>query len=136
MYQKVTLIGRLINDPEISEINGVRLAKLVVVTNRNFQQNGEWKQESQFHSVKIWGDSVKSADTLKKGYLVLVDGELRYSKATGQDNIERYYTDIVGRVKKLSKPSTAPAQTAAQAVPQADPAEAFNAPDMDDDLPF
>ena len=136
MYQKVTLIGRLINDPEISEINGVRLAKLVVVTNRNFQQNGEWKQESQFHSVKIWGARVKSADALKKGYLVLVEGELRYSKATGQDNIERYYTDIVGRVKKLSKPSTAPGQTATQAVPQANPPEAFDAPDMNDEMPF
>lgn len=135
MYQKVTLIGRLTSDPEISEINGVRLAKLVVVTSRNFQQNGEWKQESQFHIVKIWGDSVKSADTLKKGYLVLVEGELRYSKATGQDNIERYYTDIVGRVKKLSKPSTN-TQATTQAVPQADPAEAFNAPDMNDEMPF
>ena len=79
MYNKVILIGRLVNTPELNKTaNDKSVARATLAVNRRYKgQNGE--READFVNVVVWG---KLAETLasyaSKGSLISLDGELRH----------------------------------------------------------
>lgn len=86
----VSLIGRLVRDPELLySSQGTPIAKFSVANNYSFKQGQEYKEEVNFFDVTVFG---KSADNvyqyLKKGSQCCVHGELRQNrwqdKTTGQ----------------------------------------------------
>ena len=98
MINKVTLIGRLGNDPEIRHLEGgVAVARLSVATNDFYRdKDGNPQETTEWHNVVMWRELAERAERqLKKGGLVYVEGKISYRKYTGQDNQERYVTDIV-----------------------------------------
>lgn len=95
MYNKVILIGRLVNTPELNKTaNDKSVARATLAVNRRYKgQNGE--READFVNVVVWG---KLAETLasyaSKGSLISLDGELctrRYEK----DNVTHYVTEVL-----------------------------------------
>jgi single-strand DNA-binding protein len=56
-----------------------------VAVTRNYQSNGEWKSETTWTRVSVWGeDAAKRAAEIKKGDFVIVDGAtLTPDPATG-----------------------------------------------------
>ena len=97
---KCMLIGNIGKDPEVRTTNnGTKSVKFSLATTKRYRDNnGEQKEQTQWHTVKVIG---KSADTIqqlgvKKGSQMLVEGELNYStwtdQATGQ---KRYSTEVV-----------------------------------------
>ncbi|ALL02349.1 RNA-binding protein [Streptococcus anginosus] len=95
MYNKVILIGRLVNTPELNKTaNDKSVARATLAVNRRYKgQNGE--READFINVVVWG---KLAETLasyaSKGSLISLDGELR-TRRYEKDNVTHYVTEVL-----------------------------------------
>ena len=95
MYNKVILIGRLVNTPELNKTaNDKSVARATLAVNRRYKgQNGE--READFVNVVVWG---KLAETLasyaSKGSLISLDGELR-SRRYEKDGVTHYVTEVL-----------------------------------------
>ncbi|OFP93248.1 single-stranded DNA-binding protein [Streptococcus sp. HMSC067A03] len=95
MYNKVILIGRLVNTPELNKTaNDKSVARATLAVNRRYKgQNGE--REVDFVNVIVWG---KLAETLAsyatKGSLISLDGELR-TRRYEKDGVTHYVTEVL-----------------------------------------
>ncbi|MED5856830.1 MULTISPECIES: single-stranded DNA-binding protein [Streptococcus] len=95
MYNKVILIGRLVNIPELNKTaNDKSVARATLAVNRRYKgQNGE--READFVNVIVWG---KLAETLAsyatKGSLISLDGELR-TRRYEKDGVTHYVTEVL-----------------------------------------
>ncbi len=113
---KVFLMGNLGKDPEIRTFqSGSKCATFSLATSKRYRdQNGEQKEQTQWHTVKVLG---RSADTLqqlgvKKGTQMLVEGELTYSTWTDQTTGQkRYSTEVVAFTFQLIGPVSCRAST-------------------------
>ncbi len=95
---KVILIGRLTNDPDLrSTPSGQSVATLSMATNRVwFDQNRQKKEETEFHSVVVWGRQAELASQfLKKGALAYVEGRLRTRSWTDNSGNKRKTTEVI-----------------------------------------
>jgi single-strand DNA-binding protein len=82
-YNKVILVGRLVRAPESQMLpSGTQVTNLVIAYNRNYKdQNGQWKEESHFFEVKVFGRvAERVAAQLGKGDLILIEGRLHQDK--------------------------------------------------------
>ena len=148
---KVFLMGNLGKDPEIRTFqSGSKCATFSLATSKRYRDNnGEQKEQTQWHTVKVLG---RSADTLqqlgvKKGTQMLVEGELTYSTWTDQTTGQkRYSTEVVaftfqllGSRQQAQCNASLPydyAKLPQQAQQPAQDRSGWKAPDGDDDLPF
>ncbi|BAM24118.1 single-stranded DNA-binding protein [Streptococcus intermedius] len=95
MYNKVILIGRLVNTPEVNKTaNDKSVVRATLAINRRYKgQNGE--READFVNVVVWG---KLAETLTsyatKGSLISLDGELR-TRRYEKDGVTHYVTEVL-----------------------------------------
>ena len=95
MYNKVILIGRLVNTPELNKTaNDKSVARATLAVNRRYKgQNGE--READFVNFVVWG---KLAETLasyeSKGSLISLDGELR-TRRYEKDGVTHYVTEVL-----------------------------------------
>jgi single-strand DNA-binding protein len=96
---KVTLIGHLGHDPELSQTaHGDPVVQLSVATSEVWKDKntGEKKEATEWHRVVLYRKLAETAGQyLKKGSLVYIDGRLQTRKWTGQDGVERYTTSII-----------------------------------------
>ena len=97
---KVILIGNLGRDPEVRHSqDGNKIVSFSVATSEswNDRKTGERREKTEWHRVVIFNDHLgKVAEKyLKKGSKVYVEGQLQTRKWTGNDNQERYTTEIV-----------------------------------------
>lgn len=74
----VTLIGNLVDDPELRFTpSGVAMAKVRFAVNRRFQRGGEWQEETSFFGGTLWREAAENAaESLQKGVRVIVTGRL------------------------------------------------------------
>lgn len=95
MYNKVILIGRLVNTPEVNKTaNDKSVVRATLAINRRYKgKNGE--READFVNVVVWG---KLAETLAsyatKGSLISLDGELR-TRRYEKDGVTHYVTEVL-----------------------------------------
>lgn len=77
---KVTLIGRLGQDPEIRYIaNGTAVANISIATTDVWRDKttGEKKERTEWHRVVLWGKKAEVAgEYLRKGSKVYIEGSL------------------------------------------------------------
>ncbi|MEY4933954.1 MAG: hypothetical protein RIS64_313 [Bacteroidota bacterium] len=98
MVNKVTLIGHLGRDPEISRLeSGTVVGRFSVATTDSYKdKEGNWQNQTEWHDVIVWHDKAEHAEKFfKKGSTVYVEGKLTHRKYTDKSNIERYVTEIV-----------------------------------------
>ncbi len=97
LRNKVNLIGNLGSKPEVQTVTGgYMLSRFRVATHERFKdKSGEWKDNTQWHDVVIWGKSAERfAKIADKGTEVAIEGRLvnrQYESKTGE---KRYSTDI------------------------------------------
>lgn len=125
---KVILVGNLCADPELRNTStGAAVATLRVATSDSWRdkQTGEMQERTEFHRVKFFGRLAEvSADWLRKGRQVYIEGSLRTDKYTDSAGTERYSTDVIGNEMQMlgsagSKPTrTTPPSHAGQAAEQ------------------
>ena len=108
-----------------------------IAVSRNFQQNNEWKTETTWIRVTVWGDAAQRAAEVKKGDFVIIDGAtLTPDPATGGP---RMWTNNAGepqasyefRASSVTNLGKLPKRDEAQAAPAGGFAGA-----PEEDIPF
>ena len=100
MFNRVTLIGNLGNDPDIRTTqDGRKVCNLSVATNEKWKDKntGEKKERVEWHRVTVWSQGLVGIceQYLKKGSKVLVEGKLETRKWQDQSGNDRWTTEII-----------------------------------------
>lgn len=102
---KVILVGRLGNDPEVKyNAGGSAIANISIATSESWKDKstGEAKERTEWHRVVFFGRLAEIVGQyLTKGSQVYVEGSLRTNKYTDKNGIERYSTDINASVMQM-----------------------------------
>ncbi len=155
MYlNKALIIGNLTRDPEIKALpSGMQVTSFSVATNRVWKDKSGARQESSdYHNIVVFGRQAEtSAQYLKKGASVLIEGRIQTRSWDGQDGKKQYRTEIVAdnvqfgpRAGGMSGGAVSEASASASAVPGARKApmqedEGIAYPDEEinpEDIPF
>ena len=97
MQNLVVLTGRLGADAEGKDtMKGDTMASLSLATNEKYKVGDDWKEKTQWHSVKIFNPNIaKSISSyMKKGDLVHVQGQVEY-RSYDAAGVTKYVTEIV-----------------------------------------
>lgn len=95
---KVILVGRLGNDPEIRYTQqGVAVTNFNIATSENWVDKAGAKQErTEWHRIVVWGKMAETCSQyLAKGRQVFVEGRLQTRQWEDKDGGKRYTTEIV-----------------------------------------
>ena len=97
---KVILLGRLGNDPEVVSMNdGNKIIKLSLATSENWKDRntGEKRERTEWHRVVIFNENLgKIAEQyLRKGSMVYLEGQVQTRKWQDQSGQDKYTTEIV-----------------------------------------
>lgn len=106
MLNKVILIGRVANDPELKYTpSGVPVSTFRVAVNRAFK-NAQGENEADFIDIVVWRQAAEfAANYLGKGRLVAVEGRLQVRSFQGQDGVRRRVSEVVcDNLKALDRP--------------------------------
>jgi single-strand DNA-binding protein len=135
---RIILIGRLTADPEArNTMDGLPMAKFRLAVDR--VPNG-----TDFIDIVVWRELADfTANSLKKGALVLVDGRIQNRSFEDQAGQRRYVTEVVAKVVQMLDKKTAANQPAMASEEPALPAwgaepeeESVDDTDLVSDLPF
>ena len=144
---KVILVGNLGADPETRYMpsgGAVTNIRLATTDSWKDKQSGEQQDRTEWHRVVFFNRLAEiSAEYLKKGSQVYVEGRIQTRKWQGQDGQDKYTTEIVANEMQMlggrsgggsgggnySAPERKPEPVGAS--PQSAPMD-----DFDDDIPF
>ena len=101
---KAILVGNLGNDPETKYTQGgMAITKIsLATTSVRKDRDGNTQENTQWHRVTFFGKLGEIAgEYLRKGSQVYVEGEIRYDKFTGQDGVEKFFTEIVANEMQM-----------------------------------
>lgn len=101
---KAILIGNLGNDPETRYTQGgMAITKIsLATTSVRKDREGNTQENTQWHRVTFFGRLGEiAAEYLRKGSQVYIEGEIRYDKFTGQDGVEKFFTEIVANEMQM-----------------------------------
>lgn len=105
MLNKIMLIGRLGNDPEMRySQNGKAITKFRIATDSGWGEN----KQTDWHAVVCFDKTAEScAKYLVKGRQVFVEGRVSYRKWDKDDGTTQWFTEIIARdVRFLSDGSS------------------------------
>lgn len=92
MYQKITLVGRLGQDPRMSYTSaGTAVTTLNVATDRSWvdKATGQKQHDTTWFKVAVWGGQAEPCNQyLAKGRMVMVEGEMQAPKIYKTQNGE------------------------------------------------
>lgn len=147
---KVMLIGNVGKDPQTAMTNtGKKCVRFSVATSKRYRDNnGEQKEQTEWHNVVLWGKSADIFEQLgvKKGTALYIEGELTNRSWTDNQGQKRSMTEVNASSFQILTPRNG----SASAQPQGQQGSVFgskvandyqqnmNAPneEFDDDLPF
>lgn len=97
MSNNVTLIGNLVEDPELRFTpSGVPMAKIRMAVNRRWRGgDGEWQEDTSFFGGTLWRDQAETAaESLQKGMRVIVTGRLEQRSWETQEGDRRSIVEV------------------------------------------
>jgi len=95
---RAQIIGNMTRDPEVRSLpSGQSVTSFAVATNRRWKdKDGNYKEDTQYHEVTVWGKLGELASTmLTKGKKVYIEGRLQTNSWEGTDGAKRSRTEIV-----------------------------------------
>ncbi len=101
---KVFLIGRLGQDPEVKQTNnGKSVLNISIVTSEFYKdQAGNKQTKAEWHRVVLWENTANIVGRYcRKGSQLMVEGSLHTKKWQDKNGNDRYTTEIVGRSVQL-----------------------------------
>lgn len=105
MLNRVVLIGRMANDPELRYTpSGIPVATFRLAVDR--VPNAQGERETDFIPIVAWRQSAEfAANYLTKGRLLAVDGRLQIRSWVAQDGTKRKSAEVVAEtLKSLDRP--------------------------------
>lgn len=143
MYQQITLVGNLGNDPEMRYTpSGVPVASFNLAVNKSWvNQEGQRQDKTLWFRVTAWRKQAETVSQyLTKGRQVLVIGEIEEARPwTDRDGNQRASLEVTAQtIKFLGGRGDAPAghEPAGAARPQESAAASGGAELRDEDIPF
>ncbi len=137
---KAILVGNLGNDPETKYTQGgMAITKIsLATTSVRKDKDGNTQENTQWHRVTFFGKLGEIAgEYLRKGSQVYVEGEIRYDKFTGQDGVEKFFTEIVANEMQMLGGRGEGERSTSRPQPRREPARSEAAEEFpDDDIPF
>ena len=138
MLNRIVLIGRLTQDPELRYTkNGIAVASFTLAVDRRYK-NAEGERETDFIDVVVWRQQAENcANYLSKGKLCAVDGSLQIRSYEAKDGTRRKAAEVIADDGRFLSPKDSGSYREAPPV-ESSPFAAGNDADMvgDDDLPF
>ncbi len=104
MYQKTMVVGHLGRDPEMRYTpSGVPVTSFSIATTRKWtNQNGESQEKTTWFRVTCWRKTAElAAQYLKKGRLVLVEGDIDASAYTDREGNPRASLELTATTLKF-----------------------------------
>ena len=95
---KAEITGFIGMDPKITTFeDGRQVLRLSVVTDENYKdRNGEWKQDSTWHTIVAWsGKEMPNFAEIKKGQRISAQGKIKNKSVEGRDGQVKYYYEIL-----------------------------------------
>jgi single-strand DNA-binding protein len=148
---KVILVGNLGADPETRSMpSGMTVTNIRIATSESWKDkaSGAQQERTEWHSIALFGRLGEiSAEYLRKGSQVYVEGKLRTRKWQDKQGNDRFTTEIIADNMQMlgARAGWAPAMSgerggATSAPPRDDydqsPAPAGGKEEFDDDIPF
>ncbi|MEL7311058.1 MAG: single-stranded DNA-binding protein [Pseudomonadota bacterium] len=141
---KVILVGNLGQDPETRYMpSGGAVTNLRIATSESWKdkQTGEPQERTEWHSIAMFGRLAEiSAEYLRKGSQVYIEGKLRTRKWQDKNGNDRYTTEVIADEMQMlgsrggaGAPMGGGQQRPQQQAPAQQPAAVS---DFDDDIPF
>ncbi len=122
MINNVTLVGRLVRDPELRRTgNGTAVVNFTLAVNRPYAKEGD--VEADFINILCWDKTAENVEKYCfKGSLVGITGEIQTRSYDNKEGNRVYVTEVVARsVQFIStprseepEPTPAPAPTKKQ----------------------
>ncbi len=109
MYNRIILMGRIVNDLELkSTPQGVSVCSFRMAVDRRYQAKGE-ERKSDFFNVVTWRQQAEFVTKyFSKGRMILVDGELNTRNYTDKNgNPATWYEIVADRVSFTGEPKAA-----------------------------
>ena len=104
---KAILLGNLGADPVHRTTNGGKdVVSFSLATQESWKdQNGEWKNKSEWHKIVAWGNVAKVIkNKCQKGTQVYIEGKIQTRKWQDNEGNDKYTTEInVQKILFLSK---------------------------------
>ena len=93
---KVTLIGRLGQNPDVREVGTSKVANFSIATDESYtDRNGNKVDKTEWHRIVMWNKAAETAERyLKKGSLVYIEGKLETRSWETDSGEKRYSTEI------------------------------------------
>ena len=101
---KVIIVGNVGNEPEIRQTtNNKMIANLSVATSESWKdQQGQQQERTEWHRVSVFGKSAEFIQQyVHKGDTIYCEGQLKTTKYTDKNGIDRYST---GKYKQPKMP--------------------------------
>ena len=115
MANKVILIGRLGQDPEIKYLeSGSSVCNFSLATTYKWTKDGQKQEETEWHKVVLWGRQAEIAgEYLRKGNQVYIEGRLKTRSWEDKDGTKKHVTEVVaGGLELLENRKTTPEEPA------------------------
>jgi single-strand DNA-binding protein len=105
MINKVILVGRAGNDPELHTTgSGKKVCKFTLATWEYYKDEKEesgWRQETEWHNIVVWGAAAETLHkNVKKGSTVYVEGAIK-NRSYEKDGVKKYIKEIVGFAREV-----------------------------------
>ncbi|RME06035.1 MAG: single-stranded DNA-binding protein [Anaerolineae bacterium] len=136
MYQKITIVGNLGNDPQMRYTpSGQAVCNFSVATNRRYtNSNGQQVDETAWFRVSTWGKLAEVCNQyLRKGRKVLVEGRLIPDPATGGPRI---WTGNDGQPRASFEVTALEVKFLSSRAEDAGMSNDMAAPPAEEDIPF
>ena len=94
---KVMLIGRLGQDPEVKDAGNTPVANFSIATNENWtDKNGEKQERTEWHNIVAWDKLADLAGKyLRRGSNIYCEGKLQTRSWESQEGEKKYRTEVV-----------------------------------------
>lgn len=93
---KVILIGRLGQDPEVREVGSGKVANFSIATDESYvDKTGTKVEKTEWHRIVMWNRAAENAEKyLTKGSLIYVEGKLETRSWESESGERKYSTEI------------------------------------------
>ena len=98
LRNRVQLIGRVGNDPEVKTFDGGKKVANINIATNDFYKNekGERVEQTEWHRVVAWGKTAEIIEQfVTKGKEIAVDGKLTHRSYDDKDGTKRFITEVL-----------------------------------------
>ena len=98
MKNRVQLIGRVGQDPEVKNLEGGKKVTTITIATNDvyYKDNGDKVEQTEWHRVTAWGKTAEIIEKyVTKGKEIAIEGKLTHRSFDDKNGEKRYVTDIV-----------------------------------------